>query len=221
MQRHDVGLSQQILECDQLAAGSTHGVGGNEGVMHEPPTLERSPPRRDLSSDATEANQADRLIAHRPQLIERRRQSPFAVSHMQRVGHDLPRDSQDERERVIGDFINAVIGDVADGDAPLARRLHVNVVVADAIPHDDLGSLHRTDHFRVDRGELRDDRVSLGNQCLERGNLLVVPAAQLEPAGGQDRLLDVQIGERVIGDRNRGHGVLAFVGSGVCSRVAE
>jgi hypothetical protein len=130
-----------------------------------------------------ENNDPDCLITERLQLIEWRRQSPFSIAHMQRVGHNLPRDAEDERQRVIGDFVDAVVGDVADGDAALLCRLHVDVVVADAVANDDFGSPHR-----VDWSELCDDRVGVGDQRLPRRDLLVVRAPQLKPGGGQDRL---------------------------------
>ena len=50
-------------------------------------------------------------------------------------------------------------------------------------------------------GCLSDDRF-------QGGNLLVVPASQLESGGGQNRPLEFKIGERVIGDGDRRHGEL-------------
>ena len=221
MQSHDVGLGQEFVDRDRLASGCSDCVGGNERVMYEPPTLKRSQSRSHFTPNPPKADETDCLVAQRPQLIERSRQSPFAFAYMQRVRDNLPRDAEDECQLVIGDFIDAVVRDVADGNAPLACRLHVDIVVADAVPHDHFGALHRSNDIGVDRGELRDDRIGIGNQCLERQNLFVVPAPQLESAGGQDRLFDLKIGERVIGDHNRGHSVLAFAFSRIAPRLGS
>ena len=85
---------------------------------------------------------------------------------MQRVRNHLSCDAQYECERVISDLVDAVVRDVADRNTPLARRLYIDVVVANAVADDDLGALHGSDHFGVDRRELCDDCIRIGGESL-------------------------------------------------------
>jgi hypothetical protein len=90
VQRHDVGQGEQFVERHWLAAGASHHFGRNEGVEHQPVTLERCQSRCDFTPDATEADDPHGLISQSSQLIKRRRQPPFSVANMQRVLNHLP-----------------------------------------------------------------------------------------------------------------------------------
>ena len=201
MQSHDVGLSEQVIQRNRFATGVSHSVSRNEDVMHEPPALERSQSRGHFTTDASEADDPHGLIAQSSQLIKRRRQPPFSFANMQRIGNHLSCGAQYECERMIGDFVDAVIGDVAYRNAALARRLHIDVVVADAVADDDLRPLHAGDHVGIDRCKLSDDCIGIGHQRRQlRCGLPLFQRDDFMAQRPKNTLFDIQTRKRVVGD---------------------
>ena len=81
-----------------------------------------------------------------------------------------------------------------------AGRVEVDVVDADPVTHDHAGPGHCGDDGGVDRGELDDHRVGVGHEPrqLRRGPLFL-PGDDVVPPCTEDRLLDGEIRERVVG----------------------
>ena len=78
--------------------------------------------------------------------------------------HQPAHDRQQEHDRVVGDFLGAVIGDVADNHAVPRRGLDVDVVIADP-GADDAPAPRRTREagFAHDRDVVKEqDRVGCG-----------------------------------------------------------
>jgi hypothetical protein len=67
---------------------------------------------------------------------------------------------------VVRHFIDAVVRDVADRDAALLRCPQIDVIDADAVPHDDLDPPHFGNDFRMDRRKLRDHGVGVRDEQL-------------------------------------------------------
>ena len=88
----------------------------------------------------------------------------LAVSDRTELSNYAAGEGEDKRQRVVGHFINAVVGNIANRNALLRRRVEVHVVHADAVTHDDPAFLHRLDHGRFDGRKLRDDAVRIGDQ---------------------------------------------------------
>ena len=83
------------------------------------------------------------------------------------VGHDLPGQGQYEAQGVIGDLVNAIVGDVGHRDTVLARCVQVDVINTDAIAHDRPRPGHRCNHRGTESGKLGNDRISAGHRCFQ------------------------------------------------------
>ena len=91
---------------------------------------------------------------------------------LRRMRDNLPRQGEDEGEGVVGDLVDAVVGDVADGDAAGFGGVAVDVVVADPVADDRLRPFHRGDDVGIDRGKLRDHRIGIGHRGGEKCRIL-------------------------------------------------
>ena len=201
MQRQDVGLSEQVIQRHRFATGVANDLGWNEGVEHQSATLERTESRCDFTPDATEADDPHGLIAQSSQLIKRRRQPPFSVADMQRVRNHLSCGAQYECERVIGDFVDAVVRDIADRNPASPGRFEVHVVDPNAVTDDDLRPLHAPDHVGIDRCKLSDDGIRIRHQCRQlSGGLPLFQGGDFVPQRPENALFDFETRKRVVGD---------------------
>jgi hypothetical protein len=114
-------------------------------------------------------------------------------------GDEVPDQSQDRHHDMLGDADRVAIGHFGDGDAPLDRRLEVDMVGADAGGDRQLQSIRLGDPLagQIGRPErLGDDHVGVGQLALEAGiravlvrgdhqlmSLDLQPGAQAERAG--------------------------------------
>jgi hypothetical protein len=97
---------------------------------------ERECSRGQRSPDATEADDAEAGSAIRPQgpgdgMI------PGPSAHAPVERHDAAHEGEKEGKRAVGHLLDAVVGDIADPDAAIGCRRHVDVVVAHAARRDD------------------------------------------------------------------------------------
>ena len=114
---------------------------------------------------------------------------------------ELPGQGQDQAERVVGDLVDAIVRDVADRDARRPGRVEVDVIDPDPVANDRAGTAHRPDHPSVDRGELGDDAIRVGDQRQQGfGIVLRVRPDDLTTHRLEDGPLHVERVERVIGD---------------------
>ena len=91
-------------------------------------------------------------MAHRP------------VANADTVNDDMARRGQDQCQGMIGHFIQTIVGNIANRNAPGAGGVQIDVVDAHAIPNNDLHPTHGGDHVGIDEGELGQDVVRVGNQ---------------------------------------------------------
>ena len=122
---------------------------------------------------------------------------------------DLPGQRQDQGQRVIGDLVDAVIGDVADRDAAVAGRLQVHVVHADAVADDDAGLAHGGDHRGVDRRNCVRTASASAVSSISSSGVLQRRPTTVQPSGRQHGRFRVERVKRVIGDGDLHDGVSA------------
>ena len=113
---------------------------------------------------------------------------------------------QNQRHRMVGDFGGTVIGYVADEDVALRQRLAIELVVADAHPHDaaqawkavEVGRRHRPahDHQPVCRNAI--GRVEFGKARLGGADEMHL--------GPEDFLLQGKIGDLAVLGVKHGNG---------------
>ena len=60
MQRHDVGLLQQLVKRHRLATSRSHRIGGHKGVEDQSTRFEWPQPRGDFTTNTTEDDDAHR-----------------------------------------------------------------------------------------------------------------------------------------------------------------
>ena len=136
-----------------------------------------------------------------------RGEAPAALAQVQRVGHHLARDGEDEGKRMIRHLVDAVVRDVAHRDATLACGGRVHIVVTDAVAHDGFRFRHGVNHLGVHGRELGNHRICISHEFGEfSGRTLFFKGNNLDPLGSENGLLGAEIGEGVVGDGNLGHG---------------
>lgn len=71
-------------------------------------------------------------------------------------------------------------------------RLQIDAIDAHPVPHDHPGRLHRSDDVRVERGELRDHRIGVGDEFRKSRDRVVIPRPKFDPRGTEDGFLDLK-----------------------------
>ena len=119
---------------------------------------------------------------------------------MRRVRHDLASRGEDEGQRLVRNFVDAIVRHVANGNAALAGFVEVHVVHTDAVAHDGLRLGHGGNDVRVHSGELGDDGVRVGAERNEVGLGFALARDDFDTVRFQDGFLDAEVGERPVGD---------------------
>ena len=165
MRRDNVALREQLIErrCGHRACFGDF-IRGHDGIKHEHTSFEREQTLHDFPPDAPKADDADGEMFQRRHRGQRRGEAPLARADVERVRNHLPRDGEDECQRVIRDFINAVVRNVAHWDPTLACGCGVHIVVADAVAHDGLRFGHGVYHLGVHRSKLRNDCIGISHK---------------------------------------------------------
>ena len=154
VQRQDVGTPEQLVEPEQL---DTVGRAGVRVVRHDL-QAERARLLRHAAADAAVADESERAL-RQPRDRLRRGDAGAAAPHGGVEREQLARERQQQRDRVVGDLLVAVLGHVADGDPELLRHVDVDVVEPDAVAHDgtagfeplEVGTVERDDRAGEDR----------------------------------------------------------------------
>jgi len=122
------------------------------------------------------------------------------------VQQDASAQGQHQRDRMVGDFGGAVIGDVADQDVAPRQRLAVELVVADPHAHD-AAQLRKA--LEIGRG----DRPAHDHQPIRRSAIGRVElgkarfcGADQPRIGPEDFVLEGEIGDLAILGVQHGHG---------------
>lgn len=206
MQRDDVRLGQESLQVEGQAAGPADLRRVDGRVMDQEPAAERPQPGRDLPADPAEPHDPDREVAQGPHPIDRRRGPPIPSADAEAIGHDLAGRRQDEGQGMVRHLVDAVVGHVADRDAPGPRGLEVDVVHADPVSDDDPGAPHARDHARVEVRELGEHGIGVPDEARQVGGWpSLLPGDDLDAERPEDALLDLQVGERVVRDGHFQH----------------
>ncbi len=185
MQGDQVGLRQQLVEGAVLHVQLLF-VGGRQAVALcvEQAHAERAGAARDGSTDATEADDAERgalevlagEVRLRPALL------PAAVAH-KAVGLDEPAaQGEDQREREVGRRRVEHARRVRDGDAATAALLDVDRVVAHAVVGHDAKAREAVEHGCVDAVADGDERLDVRARPGAGEPLLVLHVVEPTPS---------------------------------------
>ena len=103
---------------------------------------------------------------------------------------------------MISDFVDAVIRDVADGDAAFTGGLQIDAIDADAIAHDDFAAIEGRDEFAADGGPLHKQRIGIAAERNQLGGRLALRDDELMTGGGEERALLIDRRKAVVGEDN-------------------
>ena len=123
---------------------------------------------------------------------------------------------------MIGNFVNAIVRDIAHRYVLFLGCLEVDIVDTDTVTHDHSSVLHRGNHVTIDRCKLSDDGVRISDHRLQVINRFVLAARDLNLRILQNGFLDLQIRERVVSDQHTCHGCsfdLSHCETGTCRFV--
>ncbi len=166
MQRHDVGLLQQIRQRDQLDPGLVGPLVRQIGIVGQHPHPEGPCPPGDLGPDPAGADQSQRLAEQLHPL--ERAPLPLPGSECGVRLRDVPNDRQHQRDRVLGRRVDVAARRVQHDHPPTRRVVEVDVVDADARPPDHLQPVGRRQHVGADPGATpNDQRVVVADDLAE------------------------------------------------------
>ncbi len=204
VQRNDVGLRGKVgerggaLDVGREVAVDEIRVVGNDLLEHVARDV------RHPLADAPQAHDAQHQpgrAAHR----SRRHEVPLARVDIAVVGHDVAYRGQCQRQRMRGDFADAVVRRIGDPDARLVACVGVDGVEARADPADDPQARQRGNHLGADRRILQQDPAA----ALSRGDhLLFGPALRRDDFDAdrvEQRALEIDVGIVVVGVENLRH----------------
>jgi hypothetical protein len=146
VERDDVRPPQELPERDGRCARCLDLPIRHVRISHEDRAAEGSQPLDDLPSNPAEADHADGLGAQRG---DRSAQDAVHVVRVLHPGagaevpielHDPPVQGEDQRQRVVGDLLGAVVREMRDDHAMLRGRVEVDLVEADGVAADDLAA---------------------------------------------------------------------------------
>ena len=102
---------------------------------------------------------------------------------------------------MIGDFVDAVVRDIADRNPASPGRFEVHVVDPNAVADDYLRPLHAGDHVGIDRCKLSDDSIRIRHQCRQlSGGLPLFQGGDFVPQRPENALFDFETRKRVVSD---------------------
>jgi hypothetical protein len=133
VQRHDVGPLEQLVEHDETRAELALPLGSRRTRVDEDLAVEAAAQRRgDAETDPTRADDADRAAVDRMAAMRERSPACEATRTRDAVAlGDAPRAVERERDRDLGGRVGEHAGRVRDAYAEPARRVEVDVLVAD------------------------------------------------------------------------------------------
>ena len=105
-----------------------------------------------------------------------------------------------KRERVVGNFVEAIVRNVRHQDAALGRRRDVDRVHADSVAHDDAAALHGGNRALRDRRPHRQHAVRVPAQLRDLVFVHRLPRDQRAARGFHRAPLLLDVRKAVIGD---------------------
>ena len=115
---------------------------------------------------------------------------------------NLARQREGKRERVISDFVDAIIRDVANRDTAFTGSLQVDAVDADAVAHDDLAVLESRDQFAADGGPLYEQRIGIAAERDQLCGRLKLRNDKFVTGGSEERSLLIDRRKAMVGENN-------------------
>ena len=205
--RHVVGSTQQLREIDVLDAFADEDLERHVRIVGDHLQAERPRLRRDELRNPAEADQPQHAAA---QSMDRhdRRHLPPAILHVPVRQGDLASHGQQQRHRMIGDFVDAVVRHLRDDDPRRGRRRQIDVVDADAEARDDPAAAHLPDHVGGDLRVGDEQRVGTGGNLQDRIRRGLRRQFQLGADRREHFPRGIQVRENGIrdGDEEWGHG---------------
>ena len=216
---HEIGRSQQIVERNALGRRMRLGHCRPAGVEHAHAEARRTP--RDGLPDLAEPDDAERrAVDVAPEQQARVPRAPAALPHQPLRLDDAAGAREHQREGEIGGRLGQHARRVADGDAALARRCNINIVVAHGEVADHAKSRRLREEGAIDPvREQADDAVrarDASRQLVVRRRQVAGPQIDL---GDGAKLLD-SVARQTSGDEHARHGgsVLGEALRGLCRR---
>src|SRR5919204_2563031 len=182
MQRHRRAMCQQLIERCRIGSGCRDLVRGKQRIARPGLEAKRLRPLSDSPADAAEPDDAEARIGEAWQwaggVV-----LPLPIAHAAIESNDSAQQREQHRDRAVGDFLDAVVGHVADPDATAPGRLEIDVIDADAAGHDgtevwqrlhirrrDMLPYEEPDHIVTRPGSRRrlDDDIDPGQQLRDR-----------------------------------------------------
>ena len=169
MQRHEVGGRVELVgRVRAVDAELAEALLGDEGVVGDDAHLEAERAPCNLLPDPPEAEDAERLA--RELDPAEARAFPAALRQGRVRLRDVPREREQEADRVLGGGDDRRLGRVRDDDAPACGGLDVHVVDADARATDHLQLVCTVDQLLRELGRrANDDAVVAPDDPLELG----------------------------------------------------
>ena len=198
MQRDDVAGAKQVLERDHGAAGTMVIAGGRGGDDIE---AEGTCSRNHGASDAAESHQSKCEAREPPQRWAGGQvvTALFCVE-MEKGGFSDGR--QQQSDRMVGNFGDAVVGDISDGDASQGAGFDRNIVQSDAEPRDNPAISGGVYDPRGDLCPAGGDGVDSRGALQQSGFAGVGGLKDIRPHLEKHVSLDLAIGPRAIGDQH-------------------
>ena len=202
MERDQITFHEQPIKRYRLRPHLADRAFGHGRIADEHLAAEGDEPADDAAANATGADNAAGHGGERAEAIDAGGEPPAAAMDFRRMRNNLPRQGENEGQSVVGDLVDAVVGDIADGDATGFGRLAVDVVVADPVADDRLRPSHGGDDVGSDRGELRDHGISIGHRGGENDRIFGARIDDRASGPLENRPFEIDVVERPIGDHN-------------------
>ena len=223
MERDKVALGQELSDWHRLRPRRGNRLGRRQRVADQHAAAAGNEPADDAPTNPAEADHAAGHAGERAERWGRGDELPASVVDEPALRHDLPREGEDEGERVIGDLVDAVVGDVADGNAAGPRRNKIDIVDADPVADDHPGPLHRRNDVGIHRGKLRDHGIGSGDRRGQLNRILRLGDDEAGPRRNGHPLFYGEVGKGMVSDDDLhgGHPAASgFTHSGVHSASA-
>ena len=199
MQRNKIRAREQGVERDEFRAHFARACLAQIGIVNDHAHSQRGYFAGQERADPPAADEAASLAA---QSLQRRhfRDGPGIFPGERDRGNHLAAEHEQKRERVVGNFVEAVVRDVRHQDAALGRRRDVDRVHADSVAHDDAAALHGVDRALCDRRPHRQHAVRVPAQLRDLVFVHRLPGDQRAARGFHRAPLLVDVRKAVIGD---------------------
>src|SRR5262245_11788299 len=128
----------------------------------------------DCTPDATESDQTQSLAGKAPHALDFIPAPAVAGLHLVMVREQLTIEDEEQRERVVRDFVGAVLPDAAHANSVLRRGADIDAVPAGGRHRNDAAARETLEHRAVEWNVVRQDRIGIATGVDERVPVAVV-----------------------------------------------